>query len=124
MRTAVLGGTRFIGRAIVDELLAAGHEVCVIHRGEHEPGDLPDVEHLHIGRRRLADHAERLRVWMEQIIAAAGADIEFVRVRDEELPEALEITGRIAQDWYASAEKAKRLLDWRHANPEACVRSP
>jgi nucleoside-diphosphate-sugar epimerase len=57
MRTLVLGGTRFIGRAVVDELLAAGHEVLVVHRGEHEPTGLPDVRHVHVDRRQLASRS-------------------------------------------------------------------
>ena len=36
MRVAVIGGTGFIGRAIVAELEAAGHAVLVVHRGERE----------------------------------------------------------------------------------------
>jgi nucleoside-diphosphate-sugar epimerase len=60
MRTIVLGGTRFIGRAVVDELLAAGHEVLIVHRGEHEPNGLPDVRHLHIDRRELASRSAEL----------------------------------------------------------------
>jgi nucleoside-diphosphate-sugar epimerase len=269
MRTVVLGGTRFIGRAVVDELLAAGHDVLVVHRGEHEPDGLPDVEHLHADRAALADHERRLRgfecmvdtccmteseatavpeldlrtvvlssieayraydslmagtvtdevpltessptgraekvgvekaylarggtvcrlpmvygphdykrregfvldrladgripvggggflwsrgyapelargirlalgapgevfnlcerdcapvrAWMEEIVEAAAAEVEFVRVPDDQLPEDLEITGDIAQDWVASAEKAERMLGWTHAPPEACV---
>lgn len=46
----VLGGTRFIGRAIAGALTAAGHSVLVAHRGVSEPADLPRVEHLHAGR--------------------------------------------------------------------------
>jgi nucleoside-diphosphate-sugar epimerase len=51
MRVLVLGGTRFIGRAIVDELLAAGHEVLVAHRGQTEPEGLAVVPvHVHVDR--------------------------------------------------------------------------
>ena len=58
MRVLVLGGTRFIGLALVEELLGAGHTVAVVHRGEHESPDLPPtVEHIHTARRDLA--AER-----------------------------------------------------------------
>ena len=44
MRVMVLGGTRFIGAAVVEELHANGHELLVVHRGEHEPADLPEVD--------------------------------------------------------------------------------
>lgn len=50
MRVALLGGTRFIGRAIAVELAAAGHELFLIHRGETEPADLPAAVHVHIDR--------------------------------------------------------------------------
>ena len=255
----------------MDELVAAGHEVLVVHRGEHEPDGLPDVEHLHVERRDLARHEQRLRgfdcmidtccmnaseaatvpdtdlrtvvlssievyraydsltagavtdgvplteesptgaaekvgvedayrargaavcrlpmvygphdykrregfvldrlgdrripvgrgewlwsrgfapelargirlaldapgevfnlcerecapvrVWMEQIAEAADAEVEFVRVPDAELPEDLEITGDIGQDWLTSADRAQQILAWTHADP-AAVRPP
>jgi len=50
MRVIVLGGTRFIGLASVEELARAGHEVMVVHRGETEPNDLVGVQHLHVAR--------------------------------------------------------------------------
>lgn len=53
MRVIVVGGTVFIGRAIVHELAAAGHDVCVVHRGQHEPDDLPDCRHIHVSRDEL-----------------------------------------------------------------------
>jgi nucleoside-diphosphate-sugar epimerase len=53
MRVMVLGGTRFIGAAIVEELDAHGHELLIVHRGEHEPPDLPEVDHLHAQRQDL-----------------------------------------------------------------------
>jgi nucleoside-diphosphate-sugar epimerase len=53
MRVVVLGGTRFIGLAIVEELAAAGYELLLVHRGRHEPGGLPEAEHLHAERRDL-----------------------------------------------------------------------
>jgi nucleoside-diphosphate-sugar epimerase len=53
MRVMVLGGTRFIGAAIVEELSDGGHELLIVHRGEHEPDDLPDADHLHTDRSDL-----------------------------------------------------------------------
>src|SRR2546426_318296 len=60
MRVIVIGGTRFIGRAIVERLTAEGHSVLVVHRGETEPDDLPPVEHLHIERAALGSVEGRL----------------------------------------------------------------
>jgi nucleoside-diphosphate-sugar epimerase len=53
MRVMVLGGTRFVGAAIVEELSEAGHELLIVHRGEHEPDDLPEADHLHADRSDL-----------------------------------------------------------------------
>jgi nucleoside-diphosphate-sugar epimerase len=58
VRVTVLGGTRFIGRAIVEGLVAVGHEVTVVHRGELEPPDLPTVAHLHLPRASWQEHAD------------------------------------------------------------------
>jgi nucleoside-diphosphate-sugar epimerase len=56
----VFGGTRFIGRAIVEELAGSGHEVLVVHRGNLEPADMPAVQHLHTERTGLAQHRKEL----------------------------------------------------------------
>jgi nucleoside-diphosphate-sugar epimerase len=57
----VLGGTRFIGRAITEELARAGHAVTVVHRGTSEPADWVDVGHVHVARADLASAAGQLR---------------------------------------------------------------
>jgi nucleoside-diphosphate-sugar epimerase len=60
MRVVVIGGTRFIGRALVSELLGAGHEVAVVHRGIHEDLGGGQVEHIHTDRRDLAARRREL----------------------------------------------------------------
>lgn len=56
MRVIVLGGTRFVGRAITDALVMAGHTPLVVHRGRKEPAGLPEVEHLHCERSSWPAH--------------------------------------------------------------------
>jgi 2'-hydroxyisoflavone reductase len=46
MRLLVLGGTRFVGRAIVDAALAKGHEVTILHRGKSGAELFPECEHI------------------------------------------------------------------------------
>ena len=44
MRILMIGGTRFVGRHIVDAAIAAGHDVTVFHRGQTGPELFPQVE--------------------------------------------------------------------------------
>ena len=80
MRVVVLGGTRFIGRAIVEELASAGHEVMVVHRGNLEPPDMPPLKHLHCERAHLADHRDELAAFGPEAVidcrALTRADAE------------------------------------------------
>ncbi|MFE1309823.1 NAD-dependent epimerase/dehydratase family protein [Streptomyces sp. NPDC058755] len=52
MRLLVLGGTEFVGRAVVEAALGRGWEVTVFHRGRHRPPE--GVRSLH-GDRTAAD---------------------------------------------------------------------
>ena len=45
MRILLIGGTRFIGRHVVESALAAGHDVTIFHRGKTGDDLFPDVEH-------------------------------------------------------------------------------
>lgn len=47
MDIVILGGTRFVGRALVEAAQNAGHSVTLFHRGKTNPGIFPEVEHLH-----------------------------------------------------------------------------
>ncbi|HUK95062.1 MAG TPA: NAD-dependent epimerase/dehydratase family protein [Gaiellaceae bacterium] len=46
MRLLVLGGTKFLGRAVVDAALARGDEVTLFNRGQTSPELFPEVEKL------------------------------------------------------------------------------
>ncbi|HEX7165708.1 MAG TPA: NAD-dependent epimerase/dehydratase family protein [Acidimicrobiales bacterium] len=82
LRIAVLGGTRFIGRRIVDELVDAGHEVVVVHRGQSHPPGLPDVPHLHANRLALGEVRDELAAFDPEAVldcaAFGAADAEAV----------------------------------------------
>jgi 2'-hydroxyisoflavone reductase len=56
MRTLVLGGTSFVGRAIVDDLLARGDDVTLFSRGRTGTELFPGVERL-VGDRDGGDYA-------------------------------------------------------------------
>jgi len=46
MDLLILGGTRFLGRHLVEEALGRGHRVTLFNRGESNPGLFPEVEEL------------------------------------------------------------------------------
>ncbi len=46
MRILVLGGTKFVGRALVEAALAAGNEVTLFHRGVTNRDLFPEAEHV------------------------------------------------------------------------------
>lgn len=63
-----------------------------------------------------------MRLWAEQIVRAAGAELELVEVPDTALPADLALTGAIAQHLLADPGKAARRLGWVHAPAEELVR--
>jgi nucleoside-diphosphate-sugar epimerase len=93
LRVVVLGGTRFIGRAIVEDLATAGHQLLLVHRGVLEPDGMPEAQHIHTERAELPRHrsaVERFnpdaaidcraltRADAETALAALPADIRLV----------------------------------------------
>ncbi len=46
MKLLLLGGTAFLGRAVVEAAVAAGHEPTLFTRGKTNPGLFPAVEHV------------------------------------------------------------------------------
>ena len=53
MRVLVIAGTGYIGGRVVERLVAGGHDVTVVHRGEHEAPGPGDVRHIHCDRASL-----------------------------------------------------------------------
>lgn len=47
MRVLVLGGTKFLGRAVVEAALGRGHETTLLNRGVTNPELYPEAEKLH-----------------------------------------------------------------------------
>ena len=82
----VIGGTRFIGRHTVEELLNHGYEVTIFNRGNHENpfSGVGDVEHVEGDRDdRTALEAAALSVDPDVVIDCVAYHPEQVRVATE-----------------------------------------
>jgi 2'-hydroxyisoflavone reductase len=53
MRILIIGGTRFLGRHLVDAALARNHEVTLFNRGKSNRDLFPELETI-LGDRRRA----------------------------------------------------------------------
>src|SRR5688572_26211551 len=58
MHLLIVGGTRFAGRSLAEQALAAGHTVTLFHRGQTGADLFPEAEHV-LGDRKT-DDVERL----------------------------------------------------------------
>jgi len=61
MHILVIGGTRFVGPAVVTHLSKMGHEVTVFHRGRTETNLPPAVRHVHGNRKELSSFRAQFR---------------------------------------------------------------
>lgn len=84
----IVGGTKFLGRHLVDSLLARGEEVVLFNRGKHPSGNMPDTEVVHGDRNRdLAKLAGRK--W-KAVIDTCGYLPETVRTSAEAFADSAE----------------------------------
>ena len=86
MKTLILGGTQFVGRHIVEALLAAGHSVSIFNRGQ-SPDKLPaQVERLRGDRDQGVDGLKSLagRSW-DVCVDVSGYTARQVRASAEKL---------------------------------------
>lgn len=57
MHILVIGGTSFVGRALVERLIARDHEVTLLNRGQTNADIFPDLPRIAVDRRELTvDH--------------------------------------------------------------------
>jgi 2'-hydroxyisoflavone reductase len=83
MRILILGGTKFLGRALTEAALGRGDTVTLFNRGKTNPGLYPGIETV-IGDRSQDLSAVAGRDW-DAVIDVAGYDPEVVRRSAEEL---------------------------------------
>jgi len=98
MRILVIGGTQFVGRHLVAEALARGHELTLLHRGRSNTGLFPEAEHL------LADRNADLGVLDGRTFDATVDVCAYVPRQVRQLAAAL--GGRGGQHLYVSSVSA------------------
>ncbi len=89
MRLLILGGTRFVGRHVVELALAGGHEVTLFTRGKTNADLFPNVEHLH-GDRETGDlESLKGKTW-DAVIDTCGYIPRAVRQAGDVLKDAVD----------------------------------
>ena len=88
MKLLVIGGTRFLGRAIVAEALADGHEITLFNRGQSNPDLYTEVETL-VGDRDGGLDVLNGRSW-DAVIDTCGYAPRLVRDSATKLKDAVE----------------------------------
>jgi nucleoside-diphosphate-sugar epimerase len=82
MRVLLIGGTKFIGRRITEDLIARGDDVTVVHRGQTEPDGLSGCRHLHADRADFASLAGEVKTIAPDAVvdtrALSRADVDAV----------------------------------------------
>jgi 2'-hydroxyisoflavone reductase len=85
MRILIIGGTRFLGRHLVEAAFTRGHEVTLFNRGKTNPGLFPQVETLLGDREKDLDKLKG-RLW-DAVIDVAGYVPRIVHLSAEVLKE-------------------------------------
>src|SRR5687768_8514278 len=77
MKLLMIGGTKFVGRAYVDEALKRGHDLTLFTRGQTNPDVFPRAGHL-VGDRESDLSALEGRTW-DAVVDTCGYDPDVVR---------------------------------------------
>jgi 2'-hydroxyisoflavone reductase len=85
MRILIIGGTRFLGRHLVESALARSHEVTLFNRGKSNPGLFPQLETI-LGDREQDVDKLKGRIW-DAVIDVAGYVPRIVHLSAEILNE-------------------------------------
>ncbi|MEV8375488.1 NAD-dependent dehydratase [Kribbella sp. NPDC056861] len=78
MRLLVLGGTKNLGRHLVEAALTAGHHVTLFNRGQTNPDLFPEADHL-IGERSAPAAALSTGEW-DAVIDMSGFLVQDIRL--------------------------------------------
>jgi 2'-hydroxyisoflavone reductase len=85
MRILIIGGTRFLGRHLVEAALERSHDVTLFNRGKSNPNLFPQLETIHGDREQDINKLEG-RIW-DAVIDVAGYVPRIVRLSADVLKE-------------------------------------
>ena len=93
MNILIIGGARFLGRALVDAALERGHQITLFNRGQTNPDLFPEVERITGDRKEDLSGLENAvnggRRW-HAVIDTCGYEPEVVRRSAELLADAVD----------------------------------
>lgn len=116
MRVLVIGGTSFVGRAVVERLQERGHAATLLNRGQTHPDLFPGVPRITVDRRNLTAAALGSGAWDAAIDISAyfPADVEA---------SAAALRGRVVRYVFCSTCSVYASL-WPYPIPEDAPLSP
>ena len=109
MRLLLLGGPKFLGRALIEDALARGHEVTTFNRGQTNPELFPEVQKLR-GDRGGGLGPLRGRTW-DAVLDTSGYVPRVVRDSAELLADAAEHYTFVSSISYYADFRAPRSED-------------
>jgi len=90
MNILILGGTKFLGRHLVDSALAKGHTVTLFNRGKTNPDLYPEVDKIHGDRTNLDDLQPLQHHHWDAVIDTCGYFPNVVQLSAQTLKDAVE----------------------------------
>ena len=88
MKLLIIGGTKFLGRAVTEDALERGHEVTLFNRGETNPDLFPEAEKLRGDR--AADLSPLAHRRWDAVVDTSGYVPHVVRASAEQLADSVE----------------------------------
>jgi nucleoside-diphosphate-sugar epimerase len=105
VRVIVLGGTWFVGRAIIEALTAAGHSVLIVHRGISEPADLTCVQHLHAERSTWPAHRSEFSAFeADAAVDVSAGNVAGAQAALSAMPRGMRLVALSSGDVYRAFE--------------------
>ncbi len=91
MRILVVGGTRFIGRYVVEQLHQLGHDLTIFHRGQTKSNLRGGVKELLGDRKKLGDFSSEFKKFRPEVV------VDMIPLSEADAAAAAEVFSGIAK---------------------------